>query len=115
MSAILRRTHKQENDIGGYSWELDGTAVDGLHQNLAVLITLVQVLGLTLDDVFLEHRHDLQAASLSQRGSSLHKQLSLGLTMLQQVSDHNIYSCSHRGPHTVFILGALECCDTRRA
>ena len=29
--ALKGRTHEQEDDIGGHSWELDCTAVDGLH------------------------------------------------------------------------------------
>lgn len=40
--------------------ELDGAGVDGLHQRLAVLRRLVQVLGLRLHDLLLQHLHHLR-------------------------------------------------------
>lgn len=53
-------THEQEDDVGSHGGELDGAGVNGLHQDVTVLVPLVNVPGLALDDILLQHRHNLQ-------------------------------------------------------
>ncbi len=52
-------THEEEDDIGSHSWELDGARVDCLHQDVPVLVALVNISGLALDDILLQHSHHL--------------------------------------------------------
>jgi hypothetical protein len=55
-------THEEEDNVGGNSRELDGTRVNGLHQDLAILVPLVHIPGLTLYHILLQHSHDLHPA-----------------------------------------------------